>query len=617
MTSYIKMRCRLFGIGTLLILCGLFSQPTFAQCDFINDITGITLGTLPVGDAADPLLYTQTYVLVDNQGNVFATSTTPDFLAVPAGFYNMYAINYINTETAAVVPLITVGQPWYAIEAYGNDDATNCLDYTLPYGSGCPIVVCDEMTICEVETLTNPAFNFNTTDHEQSYCLVCDDNVEAIDVGASFALQDYPAAVAGANCQLFGINYDAVGGNPLSIGDSWTTVTGALCTNSCLDFIGMNLDITAISQPSGSGISTTADWWSAPCLGAQPPVNGGNDFLEVVNNWCVPSYNPGPIAARPTTGGSGMDDLQYLMGGREVFSRVPCVGTMDLTQNTIFYTVECAAGGPSQLDVLVSNPGGAITMIEAALYGPVNAACPTLTGGTFVDCDDAGAGSQSGAPMGNLNLTTNGNPGEVYIVIVDTEGKEQFTISSSIILLSSRLVSFHGQKADDDNVLEWEVQDETDVDHYLLERSSDAINFSSISQVTALSNGALTNNYNYVDELPGVGAKYYRLKTVSTDGSFEYSNTVVLSRGDDNLGGVAVYPNPTEGTFYVEFASKVKTEIDYNIQDIVGQSVIKGTADVELGLNKLELSLEDFPAASYVVSLTMNGQRVQRKLIKQ
>jgi hypothetical protein len=617
MTSYIKMRCRLFGIGTLLILCGIFSQPTFAQCDFINDITGITLGTLPVGDAADPLIYTQTYVLVDNQGNVFATSPTADFLAVSAGFYNLYAINYINTEVAGVAPLITIGQPWYAIEAYGNDDATNCFDYTLPYGTGCPIVVCDEITICEIDTLNNPAFNFNATDHEQNYCLVCNDNVEAIDGGATFPLQDYPAVVAGANCQLFGINYDAVGGNPLSVGDSWTAVTDLLCTNSCLDFIGMNLDITPISQPSGNGISTTADWWSAPCLGAQDPVNGGNDFLEVVNNWCVPSYNPGPISARPTTGGSGMDELQLLMGGREVFSRVPCVGTMDLTQNTIFYTVECAAGGPSQLDVLVSNPGGNITMIEAALYGPVNMPCPGFSGGTFVDCDDAGAGSQSGVPIGNLNLTTNGNPGEVYIVIVDTEGTEQFTISSLSIILSSKLVRFEGKKEEDSNLLEWQVQEETDVDHYELQRSVDAINFASITQATALSNGALINNYSYVDELPGVGSKYYRLKTAKTDGSFEYSNVVVLSRGDDNMGGLAVYPNPTEGTFYVEFASNVKTEIGYNVQDIIGQSVIKGTADVELGLNKLALSLESFPGATYIVSLTMNGQRVQRKLIKQ
>lgn len=614
-SRYIKIQCRLFCTGTLLILCQIFSHYSFAQCDFITNITGITQTVMPIGDAANPTLYTHTYVLVDNQGNIFATNNSPDFLSVPPGFYNLYAVNYDNAEAPAVLALLSNGQPWFNVEVYGNDDVSYCLDYTPAYGSGCPIVVCDEMNICEVDTLVLPSLNFQTVDHEQSYCLVCNDVVEAVSLTSSFPLQDFTAAAVGANCQLFGINYDITGGNPLNIGDNWSAVTDALCTSACLDFIGMNLDITPVSQPSGNGISTTVDWWGGPCIGAQPPVNGGADFLEVVNNWCVPSYNPGTISARPEDN-TGMDDVQMLMGGREVHSRVPCVGTMDLTQNTVFYTVECDPAGPSQLDVLVSNAGPGITMVEAALYGPVNALCPTFTGGTFVDCNDAGAGSMSGNPMGNITLTTNGNPGEVYIVIVDTEGTEQFTISSTSILLYTKLISFTGYKDDENNVLEWVVEKEEDVDHYLLERSVDAVSFSQINQSPALLNGSPSVNYNYIDLLPGTGTLYYRLKTVNIDGSFEYSNTVVLSRDLDNLGTLAVFPNPTQGSFYVEFESDKKTVIDYKIQDIIGQTVRKGSANVEIGMNKLELNIEEFPAASYLLSLTMNNQRVQRKLIK-
>lgn len=616
MTSSIKMRCRLFGIGTLLILCGLFSQPTFAQCDFIQNITGIVQGTPPVGNAANPLLYTHTYVLVDNQGNIFATSSTPDFMGVDAGFYNLYAVNYENTEAAAVLPLLAIGQPWYNVTVYGNNDVDNCLDYTLPYGSGCPIVVCDQMTICEIDTLNTQALNFNTTDHTQTYCLVCNDIVVDMDPTGVFPLQDYAVVSAGANCQLFGLNYNNNDGNPISIGSVWTTTTDAQCTNTCIDFIGMNLILTPITQPSGSGISTTVDWWdtSDGCSGAQVPVNGGNDFLEVVNNWCVPSYNPGPINARPNDEG---DDLQALMSARTSHGRFACAGTMDLTQNTIFYTVECASGGPSTLEVLVSNAGPGITMIEAALYGPVNALCPSFSGGTFVDCNDAGVGSTSGAPMGDITLTTNGNPGEVYIVIVDTEGTEQFTISSVSTLLATKIISFDGHKQDDDNLLTWSVADEKNVEHYVLEYSNNAMDFSPLTQVTAVNSGSAVQNYSYTHLHPGNGVKYYRLKTVNNNGAIEYSNTIVLSRGDENLGGVAVYPNPTKGSFFVEFEMDIKSEMFYDIKDVIGQSIRKGKVETTVGLNKIELSLEDFPAASYIVELTINGQRAQRKLIKQ
>ncbi|MCH2021278.1 MAG: T9SS type A sorting domain-containing protein [Saprospiraceae bacterium] len=604
-------------MGTLFTIFSCFSITLKAQCDYINNITGIVQSTMPVGDASNPALYTHTYVLVDNQGNIYATNTTPDFLSIPAGFYNLYAVNYINTEAGAVLPLLTVGQPWFNVEVYGNDNVNYCLDFTPAFGTGCPIVVCDQLSICEIDTLLNPSFNFNTIGHEQSYCLVCNDIVLAIDLVSSFPLQDYPAATVGANCQLFGINYDNIGNPPISVGDNWSLVTDLLCTSLCFDFIGMDLDITPITQPSGNGISTTVDWWSGGCLGAQPPVNAGNNFLEVVNNWCVPSFNPGPINARPDEGGGSMDDLQLLMGGREVFSRFPCVGTMDLSQNTIFYTVECSPFGPSQLDVLVSNAGAGITMIEAALYGPVNPLCPTFTGGSFVDCNDAGVGSQSGNSMGNITLTTNGNPGEVYLVIVDTDGTDQFTISSSIILLNNTMVSFYGHKDKNHNVLYWETEEEKNVKNYELQRSNDAINFINIAQIPALNNGSLYNNYSYVDALAGVGSKYYRVKTTELDGIIEYSNIVVLSRGLDNLGTVSIFPNPTEGLFYVEFESNVKTQIDYKIQDVIGQTVFKGTSEINQGLNKLELNLEDYPASTYIISLTMDGQTIQRKLIKE
>ena len=197
--------------NSLCFLAFILGVQAFAQCDFVTNITGITQTVLPVGDAADPLLYTQTYVLVDNQGLIYATSSTPDFVSVDAGFYNLYAVNYDVNETSSVLPLLAVGQAWFDVVMYG-DNNSNCLDYSLPYGSGCPIVVCEEMSICEFDTLNTSALGYNTIDHEQRYCLVCNDIVLAIQTNSSFPFQDYPAATAGAYCQLFGLNYNTSSG---------------------------------------------------------------------------------------------------------------------------------------------------------------------------------------------------------------------------------------------------------------------------------------------------------------------------------------------------------------------------------------------------------------------
>ena len=605
-----KLMLTLFFTGMML------HQSIQAQCDFINNITGITQTVLPIGDAANPALYTQTYVLVDNQGIIFALNTTADFIGVPAGFYNLYAVNYDNAEAALVLPLLAIGQPWFNVEVYGNDDVNNCLDYTLPYGSGCPIVVCDEMPICTFDTVSTSSINFETVDHEQNYCLVCNDVVLAINPTADFALIDYPTAVAGANCQLFGINFNINDGNPLLVGDNWSTVTDALCSNNCFDFIGMNLDILPISQASGNGISTTVDWWTGPCLGAQPPVNAGNNFSETVNNTCVPAYDPAAINARPDDP-IVPDDLTALMGGSVFFSRVPCVGTMDLTQHTIFYTVECDPSGPAQLDVLISNTGANITGVQAALYGPVNALCPSLSGGTFVDCNDAGVGSQSGNPMGNITLSTNGNPGEVYIVIVDTEGRDQFTISSNFILLSNQLLRFSGHKTEADNSLEWELLHEQNILEYQLERSTNAIGFQQIAVIQPEFVVA-SPRYNYLDQNPGEQTFYYRLKMVKTDGSADYSNTVVITRKGQNLGPLVLYPNPTKAVVHIDFESTNKEGLlYYEIQNVVGQKIMEGSSEIVLGRNKVTVSIETLPAATYVVLLDLDGKQTYRKLIKQ
>lgn len=199
----------------------------------------------PSGNAADPTLYTTTFVLVDIDGLIHTTSTTPEFIGLTAGLYNLYVVNYINTESATVAPILAVNELWSAVVTFGNDDATNCFDYSDAFGTGCPIVVCDELQIGEDDVLANPASNFNIVDHSQMYCLVCDDKIIATNDNASFDLSVYPQASNGANCQLFAFNYNSNTGFPLTVNDEWRLERSTFCTDECFDFIGMNLDITA------------------------------------------------------------------------------------------------------------------------------------------------------------------------------------------------------------------------------------------------------------------------------------------------------------------------------------------------------------------------------------
>lgn len=236
----------------LLLVVGILSctqSSAFGQCDFINDITGITQSTPPSGNAANPALYTQRYVLVNNQGFIYGSGTTPDFLSLPAGNYDLYAINFDVLETAMVTGLTAPGNPWSAVVAYGDDQVSNCLDYSAAYGTGgCPIVVCEQRTVCETDPIVLTSTGAQAGIHSQTYCLVCNDNVLSVDAGGSFDLSLFPTAAIGANCQINAVNYETANGQPMIVGNQWSaTVADMVCTGSrCVDYISMDLDITSV-----------------------------------------------------------------------------------------------------------------------------------------------------------------------------------------------------------------------------------------------------------------------------------------------------------------------------------------------------------------------------------
>lgn len=602
----------LFRLGMLLGLPFLTAPSSHAQCDFVNDITGITLSTFPTGNAANPLLYTETYVLVDHNGNIYATGVSPDFLGVDAGLYNLYAVNYKNNEMAAVLPLLAVGQPWSAVQVYG-DDAINCLDYTTPYGA-CNFSVCEEMNVCEFFSFTLTASTY-TAANTQTYCLVCGGVVQAISAAGTFDLDAIPAAVPGANCQVFAVNHEPGAALPdLAVGGAWVGLETEACTG-CADYIGMNLNILPLSQLSGNGISTPVDWSDAlGCAGAQAGTNNGAPFAVTVNNWCTPDFSA-PINARPDE----VDDLiQYMAGNNpDIGSRVPCTGAMDLTQNPIFYTVECDPLQPSTLivDVPLINTSGNITRIEAAMYGPVDPLCPVITGGTFVDCDDSGTGSLSGEGLSDLQLTTDALPGQVFLVIVDTEGREEFSIQSTVILLGQTVLNFSAHKDDDVNVAEWATTQEENTKHFVVERSNNGSTFEPLGTVNAAGSSQQEIKYSFIDQNPGEGTKYYRLKTVNMDESFAYSKIVALTR-DIVSPTVNIYPNPTRNAFTVEFSTATEQDVNYEVLDIMGRQVFTGNTRTLNGLNKLEIQLGEAPSAAYIFSMTVDGYSINKRVIK-
>lgn len=102
------------------------------------------------------------------------------------------------------------------------------------------------------------------------------------------------------------------------------------------------------------------------------------------------------------------------------------------------------------------------------------------------------------------------------------------------------LVEFKGAINNNIVKLEWKTTNEVSMNNYIVEKSSDAVNYTSLGNVVA--KNAAVNNYIFNDVNPFQGINYYRLKMMNKDGSFKYSRIITINT--KLRSGIGVYPNP-------------------------------------------------------------------------
>lgn len=106
-------------------------------------------------------------------------------------------------------------------------------------------------------------------------------------------------------------------------------------------------------------------------------------------------------------------------------------------------------------------------------------------------------------------------------------------------LLPVRLIQFSGQKKNKSIELSWTTTDEISMSHYVVERSKDARNFSSLLSVVSR-NQLQQTVYSAVDANPLNGISYYRLKTVESNGTVKYSRIISVQLSTGN--SISIYP---------------------------------------------------------------------------
>ncbi len=171
--------------------------------------------------------------------------------------------------------------------------------------------------------------------------------------------------------------------------------------------------------------------------------------------------------------------------------------------------------------------------------------------------------------------------------------------------LPVELIDFKAQADKCDINLNWVSASEDNFSHYEVERSKDGYSFNTINTVEAKGGSSSLSSYQFTDYTAFLEG-YYRLKMVDLDGTFEYSQILVVNTDCDDRSNISVFPNPVltqQGILNVRFFSNQRNT-SLKLVDMLGKTVKILSLSVETDvINTLQLDISDIPGGSYSLKI--------------
>ena len=271
----------------------------------------------------------------------------------------------------------------------------------------------------------------------------------------------------------------------------------------------------------------------------------------------------------------------------------------------------CFEGSAHSTEVLNSFATYTFTGTEVEVY------CETWDGAgsndIFIDNVLKGSFSQRIQPYGGANkfatisgLSNGSHTIKIVATTTDWTGIDYIRFKTAIVL-PLQLISFTAKLENGKARLKWKTENEINVSHFDIERSSDGNRFDKIKEIASGGNG----NYNTLDVAPQKGYNYYRLKMVDKDGRFSYSNVEMVKSLNDAIFSFIMYPNPNNGLLVVEPSQSNKPVI-VSIFDQQGRLLL-----VKQITGKTPIAIHHLAKGIYTVKMIINGEVKTGKLIKQ
>jgi hypothetical protein len=247
----------------------------------------------------------------------------------------------------------------------------------------------------------------------------------------------------------------------------------------------------------------------------------------------------------------------------------------------------------------------------------------------------AGSGPLQGFSIALQNMTGNGLPFISDNDAANVSGKAQISFTTggygqsnhnldfgfTGFPLPVKLISFSAQlNSNNKTELKWVTASEINASHFVIQKSTDGINFSEIGIVPAKGNSSDIANYSLWDNIntDQQALIYYRLCSVDIDGKKEYSETRMIRVSKSGNSGISIvaYPNPAINDLRVTIpANWQNKKVVYEVIAMNGQTANRyetaNSSQTEV------INIYNLSPGIYMVKVICEGSIAQQKVIKQ
>ncbi|MDF1697114.1 MAG: T9SS type A sorting domain-containing protein [Saprospiraceae bacterium] len=265
------------------------------------------------------------------------------------------------------------------------------------------------------------------------------------------------------------------------------------------------------------------------------------------------------------------------------------------------YSADCNGNGTStvtiNVTVLFGNGNNSATISYNLGAGEVNAVVLEDDAGDLIDqeytfdvmsCENFNVTLTGWTnPSGSGSSCTDPAPVTVGIILPVTFG--DFTVI----------------KSTEGILLEWNTFSEINNEKFVIQRSADGKEFSSIGEVKGAGDSVKEEQYMFVDSDPLRGTFYYRLQQVDRDGTYAYSDTRSIKV--DHASQLSVYPNPSQD-YVVVASSSVESYLIFDMQGRLVKEIDQQETSTRIDVSQLRKGMYTVRGMTSQTSITFLKQ---------